>query len=299
MKKYTISNEDCRIGIKKLADNSVDCIITDPPYFIDGMGDNWNDDKLKKKANKAGIVGGLPVGMKFDVEQGKKLQMFMEPLCKEFIRVLKPGGFCIIFSQARLYHRMAIAAENANFEIRDMLGWKYEGQAKAFSLNHFIEKDKTLSENEKSTLIKDMEGWKTPQLKPQIEPMILAQKPKEGTFLDNWKKYNLGLVNTKETLDGMFPGNIMEVSKRIRTKEREEKIDHMTVKPVYLIAHLIKLFSQKNQIIMDPFMGSGSHCLAALQTNRRFIGFEIEKNYFDISKKRIEHFLENPEPELF
>ena len=299
MERYIISNEDCRIGIKKLADNSVDCIITDPPYFIDGMGDDWDDDKLKKKSNKAGIIGGLPVGMKFDVEQGKKLQMFMEPLCKEFMRVLKPGGFCIIFSQARLYHRMAIAAENANFEIRDMLGWKYEGQAKAFSLNHFIEKDKTLSEDEKIALMKDMEGWKTPQLKPQIEPMVLAQKPKEGTFLDNWKKYNVGLVNTKETLDGMFPGNIMEVSKRVRAKEREEKIEHMTVKPVLLISHLIKLFSQENQVIMDPFMGSGSHCLAALQTNRRFIGFEIEKNYFDISKKRIEHFLENPEPELF
>ena len=299
MERYIISNEDCRIGIKKLADNSVDCIITDPPYFIDGMGDDWDDDKLKKKSNKAGIIGGLPVGMKFDVEQGKKLQMFMEPLCKEFMRVLKPGGFCIIFSQARLYHRMAIATENANFEIRDMLGWKYEGQAKAFSLNHFIEKDKTLSEDEKIALMKDMEGWKTPQLKPQIEPMVLAQKPKEGTFLDNWKKYNVGLVNTKETLDGMFPGNIMEVSKRVRAKEREEKIEHMTVKPVLLISHLIKLFSQENQVIMDPFMGSGSHCLAALQTNRRFIGFEIEKNYFDISKKRIEHFLENPEPELF
>ena len=73
----------------------------------------------------------------------------------------------------------------------------------------------------------------------------------------------------------------------------------MTVKPVCLIAHLIKLFSKENQLIMDPFMGSGSHGVAALQTNRRFIGFEIEKNYFDISKKRIEHSLENPEPELF
>lgn len=285
MERYIISNEDCRIGIKKLADNSVDCIITDPPYFIDGMGDDWNDDKLKKKSNKAGVIGGLPVGMKFDVEQGKKLQMFMEPLCKEFIRVLKPGGFCVIFSQARLYHRMAIAAENANFEIRDMLGWKYDGQAKAFSLNHFIEKDKTMSEDEKIALINDMEGWKTPQLKPQIEPMVLAQKPKEGTFLDNWKKYNVGLVNTKETLDGMFPGNIMEVSKRVRVKEREGKIEHMTVKPVLLISHLIKLFSQENQVIMDPFMGSGSHCLAALQTNRKFIGFEIEKNILIYLKK--------------
>lgn len=295
-----IYNEDCRIGLKRIEDNSIDCIITDPPYFIDGMGDDWNKGNLTKKSNKAGVVGGLPVGMKFDVEQGKKLQEFIQPICDEFMRILKPGGFCIIFSQARLYHRMAIAAENAGFEIRDMLGWKYEGQAKAFSLNHFVKK-MDLTDEEKEKLIKDMEGWKTPQLKPQIEPMVMAQKPKEGTFIENWIKYNVGLINTTESLDGMFPGNIMEVSKRVRSKERDNKIEHLTVKPVMLISHLVKLLTKEGQIVLDPFMGSGSHCLAALENNRKFIGFEIEKAYFDICKDRIKNQLnkENLQPMLF
>ena len=236
--RYTLYLDDCRNVLKQLNDNSIDLIITDPPYFIDGMGNDWNKENLSKKVKKAKVVGGLPVGMKFDVEQGKKLQEFMEPICNEFMRILKPGGFCIIFSQARLYHRMAIATENAGFEIRDMLGWKYEGQAKAFSLNHFVKKMKNLTEEEQNQIIKEMEGWKTPQLKPQIEPMVMAQKPKEGTFIENWIKYNVGLVNITESLDGMFPGNIMEVSK----KERDEKIEHLTVKPVKLISHLVKLF---------------------------------------------------------
>lgn len=299
-KEYLIYNEDCRIGLKKIEDNSVDCIITDPPYFIDGMGDDWDKGNLTKKSNKAGVIGGLPVGMKFDVEQGKKLQEFMEPICNEFMRILKPGGFCIIFSQARLYHRMAIAAENAGFEIRDMLGWKYEGQAKAFSLNHFVKK-MNLTDEEKEKLIKEMEGWKTPQLKPQIEPMVMAQKPKEGTFIENWIKYNVGLVNTTESLDGMFPGNIMEVSKRVRSKERDSKIEHLTVKPVMLISHLVKLLTKEGQVVLDPFMGSGSHCLAALENNRKFIGFEIEKAYFDICEDRIKNQSnkEELEPMLF
>lgn len=299
-KEYMIYNEDCRIGLKKIEDNSVDCIITDPPYFIDGMGDDWDKGNLTKKSNKAGVIGGLPVGMKFDVEQGKKLQEFMEPICNEFMRILKPGGFCIIFSQARLYHRMAIAAENAGFEIRDMLGWKYEGQAKAFSLNHFVKK-MNLTDEEKEKLIKEMEGWKTPQLKPQIEPMVMAQKPKEGTFIENWIKYNVGLVNTTESLDGMFPGNIMEVSKRVRSKERDSKIEHLTVKPVMLISHLVKLLTKEGQVVLDPFMGSGSHCLAALENNRKFIGFEIEKAYFDICEDRIKNQSnkEELEPMLF
>lgn len=282
--RYTLYLDDCRNVLKQLNDNSVDLIITDPPYFIDGMGNDWNKENLSKKVKKAKVVGGLPVGMKFDVEQGKKLQEFMEPICNEFMRILKPGGFCIIFSQARLYHRMAIATENAGFEIRDMLGWKYEGQAKAFSLNHFVKKMKNLTEEEKKQMIKEMDGWKTPQLKPQIEPMVMAQKPKEGTFIENWIKYNVGLVNTTESLDGMFPGNIMEVSK----KERDEKIEHLTVKPVKLISHLVKLFSKENQIVLDAFMGSGSHGVASLQNNRKFIGIEIDKDYFEIAKNRIE-----------
>ena len=282
--RYTLYLDDCRNVLKQLNDNSVDLIITDPPYFIDGMGNDWNKENLSKKVKKAKVVGGLPVGMKFDVEQGKKLQEFMEPICNEFMRILKPGGFCIIFSQARLYHRMAIATENAGFEIRDMLGWKYEGQAKAFSLNHFVKKMKNLTEEEQNQIIKEMDGWKTPQLKPQIEPMVMAQKPKEGTFIENWIKYNVGLVNTTESLDGMFPGNIMEVSK----KERDEKIEHLTVKPVKLISHLVKLFSKENQIVLDAFMGSGSHGVASLQNNRKFIGIEIDKDYFEIAKNRIE-----------
>ena len=285
--KYQIFNEDCRKGIKKLPNNSIDLIVTDPPYFIDGMGDDWNDITLTKKAKKSGVIGGLPVGMKFDRKQGEDLQKFLQPLCKEFFRVLKPGGFCVVFSQGRLYHRTAMSLDLEGFEIRDLLGWKYEGQAKAFSQSHFIKKDKNMSEEEKELLIKELDGWKTPQLKPQIEPMVLAQKPKEGTFVENWIKYHVGLLNTKESLDDMFPGNIMEISKRVRKDETDEKIQHMTVKPVCLISHIIKLFTIEGQTVLDPFTGSGSHGVAALQSGRNFIGFEIEPKYCKIATNRL------------
>ena len=287
-KNIQIFNEDCREGIKRLKDNSIDFIVTDPPYFIDGMGNEWNDKRLQNKASKSGVIGGLPIGMKFDRMQGEKLQEFMNPLAIEFFRVLKPGGFCIVFSQARLYHRMAMSLDLAGFEIRDMLAWKYEGQAKAFSQTHFIKKDKTLSEVQKASLIKELDGMKTPQLKPRIEPMVLAQKPKIGTFVQNWQEYKLGLINSKESLDGGFPSNVMEISKHIRKVESEEKIKHLTRKPVRLISHLIRLFTQEGQIVLDPFFGSGSHAVASLENNRRFIGFEIERKYFEITQKRIE-----------
>lgn len=287
MNNFELYNGDCRNIIKTIQSNSIDLIVTDPPYFTDGMGADWNDTKLNNKVKKAGVIGGLPVGMKFDKEQGKKLQEFLTPLAKEFYRVLKPGAFCIVFSQARLYHRVAMALENADFEMRDMLGWKYEGQAKAFSQDHFIRRRTDLTEEEKQKIIKDMEGWKTPQLKPQIEPMTLAQKPKEGTFVDNWLKYNIGLVNTNESIDGMFPGNIIEVSKKERQEDENFKVEHLTVKPVKLIEHLIKLFTKEGQTVLDTFAGSGSHGVASLKCNRKFIGIEIEKKYYDICLKRL------------
>lgn len=69
---FQIFNEDCREGIKRLKDNSIDFIVTDPPYFIDGMGNEWNDKRLQNKAKKSGIIGGLPIGMKFDRIQGER-----------------------------------------------------------------------------------------------------------------------------------------------------------------------------------------------------------------------------------
>lgn len=144
-----IFNQDCQQGLKQLSKDSIDFIVTDPPYFIDGMGNEWNDTNLKTKAAKSGVIGGLPVGMKFDKSQGEKLQNFMNPLAKEFYRILKPGGFCIVFSQARLYHRMAMSLDLAGFEIRDMLAWKYEAASKGVFTNSFYPQRQNIKQGTK------------------------------------------------------------------------------------------------------------------------------------------------------
>lgn len=282
--KLTMSlfNANSLNKLKEIPDKSVDCIITDPPYFIDGMGNDWDIDKLEEKTQKGKVVSSMPVGMKFDPQQGIDLQNFMECISKEAYRILKPGGFYLSFSQARLYHRMAIAIENCGFEIRDMFVWKREGQAKAFSQDHFVKK-MNLSDEEKEQILQSLNGRKTPQLKPQIEPIVLAQKPKEGTFVQNWLKYQIGLVDTTVSLDGNFPGTVMEVP-----KEKDKTIKHFTVKPVKLIEHLIKLFSPEGAVICDPFLGSGTTGIACLNTGRNFIGIELNPEYYQMAKERIE-----------
>ena len=88
---------DCVEELKGLEDNSIDSIITDPPYELGFMGKSWDS-----------------TGIANNVE-----------LWKECLRVLKPGGHLLAFSGTRTYHRMTVAIEDAGFEVRDMIEWVY------------------------------------------------------------------------------------------------------------------------------------------------------------------------------
>ena len=278
----TIYNEDCLTAFKKLPANSVDFIATDPPYFLDGMGDDWSDKKLKNKQTKAHAIGGLPVGMKFDPAQGLRLEKFFKKVSEEALRVLKPGGFMVAFSQGRLLHRMAVGAEDAGFEIRDMLIWEHNGgQGKAFTQDHFVKK-MNLSEKEKAEIIKKLQDRKTPQLRPKFEAIVLAQKPKDGTFINNWLEWKTGLIKVDFDLEPQ-QSTVFAYKK----PSKDEDFEHMTVKPIDLMERLIEVFSLEGQTVLDPFLGSGTTGIASLNKGRKFIGFEIEKKYVDMSIKRL------------
>jgi site-specific DNA-methyltransferase (adenine-specific) len=277
----TIFKGDALELIKMLPDKSVDLCLTDPPYHIHGMGSHkWNITPSTSHI-------ALPSGMKFSKNQGLELHSFMMKISQQVFRVLKPGGFYISFSQARLYHNMASAIENSGFDIRDMIGWCYKGQPKAFSMDHVILKRRDISDDEKQRLIAEMKGWKTPQLMPCIEPAVFAQKPPEGTFVDNWIKYKTGLINTAARFEGKFPGNIIEIPKPSK-REKGEDNTHPTVKPLQLFEQLIKLCSLPQAVVLDPFIGSGTTGVAALKWDRRFIGFELDPKYVEIARRRID-----------
>ena len=302
-----IINTECIEMMQKIPSNSIDMICTDPPYFLDGLCDNWNKKSIDDKGSSS-LVGNLPKGMKFDRNQSKKFYEFYLKVSKEIYRIIKPGGAFISFSSPRLYHSMTMAIEDVGFEIRDMLGWIYtQSQVKAFSQNHIIDKDKSLTDTEKTKLKELCNNWKTPQLKPAIEPMCLAVKSIENRYIDNFQKYGTGLMNTSDetkTGYGYFPSNI------ITTDEIEETIDkiflvakpskvekkdyntHLSVKPVNLISHLIKLFTKEEAIILDPFIGSGTTAVACITSNRKYIGFDINKEYIEISEKRVKDIID-------
>jgi len=279
---YIFYNKSC-VDMREVKDSTVSLVLTDPPYFIDGMDDKWDNKKLHQRT-KPGVVGGIPAGQKFDVNQGVRLQGFLGKVGKECYRVMKPGGFMLCFSQSRLSHRAAMALEVAGFEIRDMIAWEYEGQAKAFTQNHFVQKMK-VSDAEKKSIIEKLQGRKTPQLKPKMELIIVAQKPKEGTFVDNWLKYETGLIDVSNPLiePNKFPGTV------IPCKKPRVKYNHMTVKPVDLCRHLIRIFSKEGDMVLDPFCGTGTTGVASLIEDRRCIGYEIDTDMMYVIKHRIEN----------
>lgn len=245
-------------ALPSLEAESVSLVLTDPPYFIDGMGDEWDNRKLQRRA-KPGVVGGIPAGQRFDRNQGERLQRFLEPVADELMRVLKPGGFALCFSQARLAHRAAMAFDVAGFEIRDMLAWTYEGQPKAFSQDHFVRR-MDLSRKAMENVIRRLDGRKTPQVKPQMEPIVMAQKPREGTFVQNWLKHETGLIDVSSPViaSDRFPGQLIPHPKP------RERHGHFTPKPVDVCRHLIKMFSAPGAVVCDPFAGSGTTGVAAI-----------------------------------
>jgi site-specific DNA-methyltransferase (adenine-specific) len=283
-----ILNGDCLEVMKDIDDNFIDMVLTDPPYGIDVLNSEWNYDKIERLKDKSNIgkvsespVKGLPVGMKFNPDDAKKLGVFLNKCAVEWIRVLKPGGFCLVFSSARASHRVGVALEEAGFELRDQLIWNYGiGQCKAQGVQNFIRKSKM---DNKEELISKLEGMKTPQLAPTFETIWLCQKPKEGTFIENWIKWGTGLVDFREG-----PKKVSFDFKKPLKEERDLAFNHPTLKPIELLMELIKIFSFEKSLILDSFCGSGSTCVAANKCNRNYIGIEKDISWYQKSIDRLD-----------
>ena len=192
MSNYTIYNCNMLEEIEKLEKDSIDSIITDPPYELNFMGKDWDN-----------------AGVSYNKHTWEKC-----------LRVLKPGGYLLAFGGSRTFHRIACAIEDAGFEIKDTIMWVY-GSGFPKSMNIGLEVDKKVGNESKvvgsgksgvssrayqsletttagSYEIKEAQnewnGWGT-QLKPAFEPIIVARKPVENTVVDNVMKYRTGGYN--------------------------------------------------------------------------------------------------------
>ena len=200
MKRYDLHTGDCREVLATLEDNSLDSIVCDPPYELGFMGKSWDNS-----------------GIAYDVT-----------VWAQCLRVLKPGGHLIAFGGSRTYHRLAVAIEDAGFEIRDQIQWIYgSGFPKSLDVskamdrqagavrdvvgtrdtytgadknnNTFMASDRHMDVTAPSTdLAKQWHGWGT-ALKPAHEPAVLARKPLRGTVADTVAQWGTGALNIEGT----------------------------------------------------------------------------------------------------
>jgi len=301
-KRIIVVNNDCMEELVKLADNSIDCVITDPPYFIDKLDNKWSADDIKDD-KKNSHIKHLPKGMKFDKKQVKSLYDYYLALSRVLFAKMKPGAYFLSFSSPRLYHAIAMAVELAGFEIRDMINWTYtQSMPKGMSMTHVIKKMKDISEDEKLKLIEEYKDFKSPQIRSCFEPICVAMKPITTTFIRNELKFKTGLLDFSQKVGiggDRVPSNIMTTEAYNETydknfmvpkpskKEKGKANTHITVKPITLMEHLINLFSKKNALVVDPFLGSGTTAIACKNTDRRCLGFELNKEYYDICIERL------------
>lgn len=158
MKPYALHRGDVLEVLRTLPDNSVDSIVTDPPYELGFMGKSWDAS-----------------GIAYNVD-----------MWREALRVLKPGGHLLAFSGSRTYHRMTSAIEDAGFEVRDQIMWVYsQGYPKS---RNIAKHDMGGADAEAWS------GWGT-ALKPAHEPICMARKPFPGTVASNVLKFGTGAIN--------------------------------------------------------------------------------------------------------
>lgn len=193
---------DCLERLRELPDNSIDAVVTDPPYGLSFMGKKWD----------------------YDVPSVE--------IWAECLRVLKPGGHLLAFAGTRTQHRMAVRIEDAGFEIRDMIAWVYgSGFPKSLDVSKAIDKAAGVerevvgvagkSGSVRNSMAGDFaggeymetapateaaqqwDGWGT-ALKPALEPITVARKPLIGTVAANVLEHGTGAINVNGCRVGDF-----------------------------------------------------------------------------------------------
>ena len=317
-------NGDCIEEMQKLIDDGkqVDSVVTDPPYHLTSIVERYGKEGSAPAKDRDGLYQRQATGFMGKEWDGGDIA-FRKETWELAYKLLKPGGHLLAFSASRNYHRMAVAIEDAGFEIRDQIMWLYgSGFPKSLNLG---------------------DGWGT-ALKPAHEPIVMAKKRLEGTNKQNKDKYGTGGINIDECRiegddtgaerkkvvrksrsgdgvwtnnnsgmkaegtefadadpRGRFPANVMHdgldenwakyfYCPKTSKSERHNsaiKNTHPTVKPVELMKYLCRLVTPKDGTVLDPFMGSGSTGMAAKDEGFDFIGIEKEREYYEIAEARI------------
>jgi site-specific DNA-methyltransferase (adenine-specific) len=335
--KFLVKHDDCLNALQQFPSNSIDSIVTDPPYGLSFMNKKWD----------------------YDVPS--------VDIWKECLRVLKPGGHLLSFAGTRTQHRMAVRIEDAGFEIRDLIAWVYgsgfpkshnlDGEHKGWgtALKPAFEPITIARKPFAGTVAANaiehgtgamnidscMVGTDDSLVRPAIDRQdnkVLGKGLGSGTQIEPGGRWPANLIHDgSDEVLALFPGNAKPKPARsgkrggkgfgmfddeksaaafgvwpadpggsaarffycakANSKDKGEANDHPTVKPTDLMRYLCRLITPKSGVILDPFCGSGSTGKAAVLEGFRFVGIEREAEYVAIAQARIAQAIDTKESE--
>lgn len=275
-----IYNEDCLEGMKRIPDGSVDCILTDPPYLY------LKNQKLDRP---------------FD-----ELVFFSE--CK---RVLKKNGFIVLFGRGTSFYRWNCILADMGFTFKEEIIWdKIKSSSPLLPIqrvhetisihcigNKKIKKSHIKYEEHiiynKEKVLCDLKRLKN--VLSNFKELTIVQQylenksfnflygSKNGVTCHNIKVQSPCLGVARKIKDGVLERDVINL-------KRDYKAIHQTQKPVRLLERLLNIVCDEGCTVLDPFSGSASTAIACINTKRNYIGFEIDKEYYDLSVNRIKKY---------
>jgi site-specific DNA-methyltransferase (adenine-specific) len=253
----TIIHEDCITGMKKLADNSADIVICDPPYNI---GKDFGNDSDKQKMDD--------------------YLKWCDDWISECIRILKPKGTLYIYGFSEI---LAFIRVRITINVRWIV-WHYTNKVTP-SLNFWQRTHESILCCYKEKPVFNRDDVREPYTETFLKNAAgKVRKATKGRFSNGEKE----TVYTAHQ-NGALPRDVLKVSALAGGAGKKERVNHPTQKPLELCEKLIKASKNgENTLLVIPFAGSGSECVAAKNENINFIGYEINEEYVQLCRERLD-----------
>lgn len=253
-----LHNEDCITGMKRLANESADIIMCDPPYNI---GKDFGNDSDKQ-----------------DMETYLK---WCDDWISECVRVLKKNGTLYIYGFSEI---LAYISVRISINVRWIV-WHYTNKVTP-SLNFWQRTHESILCCYKEKPIFNKDDVREPYTEGFLKNAAgKVRKATKGRFSDGKKE-----TVYKAHVNGALPRDVIKISALAGGAGKKEGVDHPTQKPLELCEKLIKASKNgsKRSLLIVPFVGSGSECVAAKRLGVNFIGYEINPDYIALAKGRLE-----------
>ena len=256
----TIINGECVSEMKKLPDSCIDLIIADPPYNL-SKGAKWKWDNSVELKGMGGNWNKVMAD--WDDMSLEEYWSFTMAWIGEAKRILKPTGSMWIFGT---YHNIGII--NVILQIQEVE-----------IINEVI--------------------WYKRNAFPNLSGRRITASHENIVWCHSGKKKREYYFDYEYSKNGDFSGDGLKgEGKQMRTvwdipnnKDKSELQygKHPTQKPIRILKRMIKLASKEGDVMLTPFSGAGSECVAAKMCGRKYIGFEVDKNYCEIANERLNH----------